>query len=66
MNILESLEVKDKFVEDERYIKTTIFGLFNNYFCELTEKSMNKFPLKFAFEGAFYSSWYIAKKNYLG
>lgn len=27
---------------------------------------MNKFPLKFAFEGAFYSAWYITKKNYLG
>ena len=27
---------------------------------------MNKFPLKFAFEGAFWRSWYIRKKNYLG
>lgn len=27
---------------------------------------MNKFPLKFSFEGAFYGAWYITKKNYLG
>lgn len=60
------MKVKEEFKDYERYIKTTIFGYYNNYFCELIEKSMDKFPLKFAFEGAFYSSWYISKKHYLG
>jgi len=27
---------------------------------------MNKFPLNFAFEGAFLRAWHITKKNYLG
>lgn len=27
---------------------------------------MNRNPLKFSFEGAFYKAWYITSKNYLG
>lgn len=27
---------------------------------------MNKFPLEFSFEGAFYRAWHIGKKQYLG
>ena len=40
--------------------------MYNNYFCDLIGCAMNKFPLKFSFEGAFYKAWYITKKNYLG
>lgn len=53
-------------VEKEVYIKTTCFGHFNNCFAEYMRRVMNKFPLAFSFEGAFYRSWYIGKKNYIG
>ena len=40
--------------------------MFNEIFRDFMEKSMNRFPLRFGFEGAFYGAWYITKKNYLG
>lgn len=55
-----------RFPEKEIYIKSTAFGHFNNCFAEYMKRIMNKFPLQFSFEGAFYRSWYIGKKNYLG
>lgn len=56
----------DKYKQDERYIKTRLFGYYNDLFCEIINKSMNRFPLEFAFEGAFYRAWYLSKKCYMG
>ena len=50
----------------ERYIKTLIFAKYNELFCEIINKSLARFPLEFAFEGAFYRAWHISKKCYLG
>lgn len=40
--------------------------MYNNFFCDAILKNMNKYPLKFNFEGAFEKSFFITKKNYLG
>ena len=63
---LESTLVIQRYQSMERYIKTKFAAFFNELFCELINKAMNRFPLKFAFEGAFYRAWHISKKCYLG
>ncbi len=40
--------------------------MFNLIFSTYINNSMNKFPLEFSFEGAFYRAWHIGKKQYLG
>ena len=59
MLCLENVKVKDRYKEDEHYIKTHTFGLFNDVFREFINSAMNKFPLEFGFEGAFYRAWHI-------
>ena len=48
------------------YVKSNLFGLYNNFICNVLRTRMNKFPLNFAFEGALYKAWCVTKKNYLG
>jgi len=66
MPMLDTTKVLDRYKQDERYVKTRLFGYFNELFCEIINKSMNRFPLKFAFEGAFYRAWHLSKKCYMG
>lgn len=56
---LKDTPILPQYKENERYIKTQIFGNFNSFFCELINNIMNKFPLEFDFEGAFYKCWHI-------
>lgn len=58
--------VEDKSIYDEHYFKPHLFGMFNQIFSTYINNSMNKFPLEFSFEGAFYRAWHIGKKQYLG
>lgn len=55
-------EAKDK----EINILTTILGYFNDFFTICSAKNINNFPIKFSFEGAFYSAYYLGKKHYFG
>jgi len=66
MTALESQIVKKKYRKHESYIKTNLFGLFNDAFRAYVNSTMNKFPLEFGFEGAFYKAYHIQKKMYLG
>lgn len=47
-------------------ILTTILGYFNDFFTVCSAKNINNFPIKFSFEGAFYSAYYLGKKHYFG
>ena len=56
---LDEVKVLDRYKDDERYIKSQIFANFNDMFCAFINSSMNRFPLQFDFEGAFYRAWHI-------
>lgn len=47
-------------------ILTSILGYFNDFFSNCSEKNINNFPIKFSFEAAFYSAYYLGKKHYFG
>lgn len=47
-------------------ILTTILGYFNDFFTVCSAKNINNFPIKFSFEAAFYSAYYLGKKHYFG
>lgn len=63
---LYSVPVKKEYEEYDRYVRTEASGRYNDLLCDFLEISMGRFPLKFAFEGAFYRAWHVTKKNYLG
>ena len=63
---LYSPVVKQKFEEYDRYVRPEASNKYNKFLCDFLEITMGKFPLKFAFEGAFYRAWHVTKKNYLG
>lgn len=64
MKNLDDAEVNPDYKECE--VKPHLLGTFNSIFTQYINNSMNKFPLEFAFEGAFYKAWHICKKMYLG
>ena len=59
MPALDTIQVKEKYINEEHYIKTHTFGLFNDVFRSFINACMNRFPLEFGFEGAFYRAWHI-------
>lgn len=62
---IKSSPIEDD-IYDEHYFKPHLFGMFNQIFSTYINNSMDKFPLEFSFEGAFYRAWHIGKKQYLG
>lgn len=46
----------------EEYIKPHIFGVLNDVISNYINNSMNRFPLAFDFEGAFYKAFHIGRK----
>lgn len=66
----DGVDIKSSPIEggiyDEHYFKPHLFGMFNQIFSTYINNSMDKFPLEFSFEGAFYRAWHIGKKQYLG
>lgn len=66
-NRLLNKEVVEKEAKDKEInILTTILGYFNDFFTVCSAKNINNFPIKFSFEGAFYSAYYLGKKHYFG
>ena len=50
------------FIYREEYIKPHIFGVLNDVISNYINNSMNRFPLAFDFEGAFYKAFHIGRK----
>ena len=66
MTLLETAQTKSKYESMKRYAKSQIFGNYITFFRAFIQNSMNRFPLAFGFEGAFYRVWHIGKKCYTG